>query len=268
MELHSDCFDLHQGSAPVLVSMPHVGIGIPDELINRLTPKALELTDTDWHVDSLYVRARELGCSMLKARWSRYVIDLNRAPEDTPMYAGKPNTGLLPTLTFDGEPLYLDGEAPESAESTYRLERYWRPYHEALQQELERIRRRHGYAILWDGHSIRSQVPRLFDGRLPDLNLGTNDGASCAPTLSAALVATAGKSSDYSHVLNGRFKGGYTTRHYGQPARNIHAVQLEVTQISYLDTEHPPFAVSTTAGPRFARTVGSLVETAVHWKAA
>lgn len=266
MDSHDEAFDLHRGSAPLLVAMPHVGIGIPDELINRLTPRALELVDTDWHVDTLYAHAAALGCSILKARYSRYVIDLNRAPEDTPMYAGKPNTGLLPTLTFDGEPLYVDGREPAGDEAAFRLGRYWRPYHEALEQELERIHQQYGYALLWDGHSIRSRVPRLFDGELPDLNLGTNDGASCAPSLGAALAAQAADSGDYTYVLNGRFKGGYTTRHYGRPERGIHAVQLEVTQRCYLRKERAPFEVSPMKGPRFADVVGKLVETAVNWK--
>jgi N-formylglutamate amidohydrolase len=262
----NEIFDLHTGNAPVLIAMPHVGIGLPEELLHRLTPEAQLLRDTDWHVDALYGAARELGCSILRARYSRYVVDLNRAPDDSPMYAGRPNTGLVPTLSFDGEPLYLEGRQPDTAEHRTRLELYWRPYHEALSEELARIRAEHGRAVLWDAHSIRSRVPRLFDGVLPDLNFGTNDGASCAPTLSEAIVKAAQSIQTYSVVLNGRFKGGYTTRHYGRPAAQIHAIQLELTQKLYLKKEESPFELSPAGTAKLGASIGGFLRIANNWR--
>jgi len=262
----SEIFELHPGTAPLLIAMPHVGTELPDDVRERLRPQALALPDTDWHVDVLYASARRLGCSVLRARLSRYVIDLNRAPDDTPMYAGKPNTGLLPTLSFDGARLYRPGKEPDNAENRSRMLRYWRPYHEALSRELTRIRREHGWAVLWDAHSIRSRVPRLFEGRLPDLNFGTNDGASCDESLSAVLVGAAKRREGYSVVLNGRFKGGYTTRHYGSPTDSIHAVQLEISQRRYLRSEKPPFAVSRIKAPRLERRIAELLKIARDWR--
>ena len=227
-------FTLHRGSAPLLVSLPHVGTALADDIVPRLVPRALGLEDTDWHLAEIYAFARELGASMIVPRHSRYVIDLNRPPENTPMYAGANNTELVPTRFFTGEPLYRDGQAPDDADIDRRRERYWRPYHDALGAELARLRAAHGHAVLWDGHSIQAELPWLFDGRLPDLNLGTADGTSCAPSLRAALMAVLASQTSFSHVTDGRFKGGYITRHYGRPRDGVHAVQLEKCWSCYM----------------------------------
>lgn len=235
-------FMFHQGTAPLLISMPHVGTYLPPPIAARLTPKARQLPDTDWHLQRLYEFARGLGASILVATHSRYVVDLNRPPDGASLYPGQSVTGLCPVDDFDGEPLYAGPDAgPSDIEVTLRRGAYWAPYHAQLRVELERLRAEHGVAVLWDAHSIRSVLPRFFTGRLPDLNLGTADGNSCAPALAQALWDEAQAAAGYTAVLNGRFKGGHITRHYGAPECNIHAVQLELTQCSYMQ-EAPPFA--------------------------
>lgn len=232
-----DICTLHRGSAPLLVSLPHDGSAIPEAIAARLVPAARRAPDTDWFVSRLYDFARELGASILVPRWSRYVIDLNRPPEDVSLYPGQNTTGLCPIVMFDGSPLYLPGQEPDAAEIEARLDTYWRPYHLALQDELARLQAVHGHAVLWEGHSIRGRMPFLFEGRLPDLNLGTADGNSCSPALQASLQAIIAAQPDYSWVVNGRFKGGYITRHYGQPAQGIDAIQLELVQSTYMDED-------------------------------
>ena len=232
-----DICSLHRGTAPLLISLPHDGEELPSEVLARLTPVARRLPDTDWHVGRLYDFARELGASILRPRCSRYLIDLNRPPDDLSLYPGQNTTGLCPTIQFDGQPLYLDGQAPTAAEVALRVERYWRPYHDALRGELARLREQHGRAVLWDGHSIRSEVPYLFEGRLPDFNLGTAAGSSCSPALQQKLEAVLAGQRDYSWIANGRFKGGHITRHYGRPRDGIEAVQLELAQCNYMDED-------------------------------
>jgi len=230
----SDVFGFHAGDAPLLISVPHDGREIPSAQRSVMTAAALELPDTDWHVAQLYDFARELGASMLVARYSRYVVDLNRPPDDSALYAGQAATGLCPQKTFAGEPLYMRDAPVPAAERAYRVQTCWQPYHDKLAETLAALRERHGYALLWDAHSIPSRVPRLFDGVLPVLNLGTFDDRSCDARVSAELQAIAARS-PYSAVLNGRFKGGYITRHYGDPQRNVQAVQLELAQRAYMD---------------------------------
>lgn len=234
-------YTLHPGSRPLLLSLPHVGTVLPDTLRPRLVPRALAVEDTDWHLERLYGFARALGVSMLVPRHSRYLVDLNRPPENAPMYPGVNNTGLCPATFFTGEPLYQPGQAPDDAEVAQRVATYWRPYHDALAVELARLRAAHGQVVLFDGHSIRSELPWLFDGRLPDLNLGTASGSSCAPALRTALSGVLAAQADYSVAVDGRFKGGHITRFYGRPADGVHAVQLEMTWRCYMD-EVPPFA--------------------------
>lgn len=228
-----DVFSFHEGSSPLLISVPHDGIHLPGDIRARMTPAAAALPDTDWHVAELYSFARELGASMLVANYSRYVVDLNRPATDEALYDGQVATGLCPLQTFSGEAIYASGQV-EPDEVAARVEEYWRPYHAKLSSALARIRERHGRALLWDAHSIASVVPRLFDGELPELNLGTNGGHSCAPGIAERVTAVAA-ASDYSHVVNGRFQGGYITRHYGNPADNVHAMQLELAQRVYLN---------------------------------
>src|SRR5690606_19223258 len=230
-----DIFHLHQGHAPLLISLPHDGTRVPDDIAARLTGSARRVPDTDWHVARLYGFARELGASLLVPTHSRYVIDLNRSPDDTSLYPGQNTTGLCPVRQFDGSPVYLDGQEPGEDELRERVATYWRPYHEALAGELERLRALHGRAVLWEGHSIRGELPWLFPGRLPDLNLGTASGASCSPELAERLGRVLTAQDGYDWVANGRFKGGYITRHYGRPELGVEAVQMETSQRCYMD---------------------------------
>jgi N-formylglutamate deformylase len=230
-----DVFTLEPGHAPLLVSLPHDGSHIPDALASRMVPGARRAPDTDWHVARLYAVARSLGASILRPHHSRYVVDLNRPPDDVSLYPGQNTTGLCPVVQFSGEPVYLEGQAPSADEVSARVERYWRPYHEALQGELARLHAAHGRVLLWEGHSIRGECPFLFEGRLPDLNLGTAGGASCSPAVQQRIEAALAAQQAYDWVSNGRFKGGYITRHYGDPARGIDAVQLETSQRTYMD---------------------------------
>ncbi|MBW8849365.1 MAG: N-formylglutamate deformylase [Xanthomonadales bacterium] len=230
-------FTLHRGTAPLLISLPHDGSDIPDALAPRMTPEARRAPDTDWHVSRLYAFARDLGASLLAPRHSRYVVDLNRPPDDVSLYPGQNTTGLCPVVRFSGDPVYLPGQAPSEDEVGQRVETFWRPYHDALREELDRLRAVHGRVLLWEGHSIRGECPFLFDGRLPDLNLGTAAGASCAPATQARLEAVLAAQTDFDWVANGRFKGGYITRHYGDPAHGVDAVQLEISQRIYMDED-------------------------------
>ena len=229
----------HQGTAPVLISIPHCGVYLPPSLAERFGPEAREMPDTDWHLERLYAFAKDMGASILAATHSRYVIDLNRPPDGASLYPGQNVTGLCPVDSFDEIPLYPRGDIPDVNEIAERREALWAPYHAQLRAELDRIRETHGVAVLWDAHSIRSVLPRFFEGKLPDFNLGTADGASCAPELAEELLRIATASPRYTAVLNGRFKGGHITRHYGEPERNIHAVQLEMTQCSYMQEALP-----------------------------
>ncbi len=234
----SDVFRLHRGSLPLLVSLPHDGSAIPPELAARMAPEARRAPDTDWHVARLYGFARGLGASVLVPHFSRYVIDLNRGEDDVSLYPGQNTTGLCPLVRFTGDAVYLPGQAPDEADVRSRLDRYWRPYHLALRGEIARLHALHGRALLWEGHSIRgSGLAYLFDGRLPDLNLGTAGGASCHPATQARLEAVLAAQGDYDWVANGRFKGGHITRHYADPQRGIEAVQLEISQRTYMDED-------------------------------
>ena len=231
---------IERGDAPLVIDVPHAGTYVPAPIAARLTPAARALPDTDWHVEKLFAFAREAGATLLSATHSRYVVDLNRDPGGAALYPGADNTELCPTRTFADEPIYASGCGPDADEVAARRSEYFAPYHKLLAAEIERVRLRHGYAILLDGHSIRSRVPRFFAGRLPDLNLGTADGASCAPAVQAAADGVLAGAGTFTSVVNGRFKGGYVTRHYGAPARGVHALQLETAQACYMD-EAPPY---------------------------
>jgi N-formylglutamate amidohydrolase len=226
-------FSAHEGSSPLLISVPHDGCHIPPDLMHRMTPAGAAVPDTDWHVAELYSFARDLGAHLLVANYSRYVVDLNRSSADGSLYPGQVATGLCPTQTFAGENIYTKGGVSDT-EKAARIEDYWRPYHDQLAAMLTAIRDQFGYALLWDAHSIPSRVPRLFAGALPELNIGTNAGDSCAAGIETAVVAVA-EASEFSSVLNERFKGGYITRHYGRPADGVQALQLEIAQRAYMD---------------------------------
>ena len=259
-------FLFHAGTMPLLVSMPHAGTYVPPALAARFTPEARDVPDTDWHMERLYDFAKAMGASILVATHSRYVVDLNRPPDGASLYPGQSVTGLCPVDTFDDTPIYAAGDVPEDAEVAARRDAVWAPYHAQLRAELERIRTAHGVAVLWDAHSIRSVLPRFFEGKLPDLNLGTGDGISCDPALAQQLLAVARDAEGYTAVLNGRFKGGHITRHYGEPARNIHAVQLEMTQCSYMQ-EALPFAYLPERAERIQPHLRRMLETALAFAA-
>jgi len=231
-------FDFARGTAPLLVSMPHVGTQLPPCMKGRLSAACEPLGDTDWHLPRLYDFVASLGASTLVARFTRFCVDLNRPPDDAPLYATA-TTGLHPDILFDGTPAFLEGRGLTRDERGAFLAEAWIPYHAKLGAELERIRGEHGYALLFDAHSIASVIPRLFDGRLPDFNIGTADGHSAGPALTEALADVVRSASRYSLAVNGRFKGGYITRHYGNPERGIHAVQLELAQRTYMRESAP-----------------------------
>lgn len=227
-----------EGESPLVVSVPHAGTVLPPEIKARMRPESLFLPDTDWYVDKLYGWAPAEGASMIASQWSRYVIDLNRSPDNTPLYEDSFGTSLVPEETFTGVRIYQEGQAPDRDEIQQRLETYWRPYHEHLQELIETTRKRHGFALLLDGHSIRSELPNLFRGVLTPLNLGSVNGSSASTSLVRNVLALLG-SSDFSAVCDKHFKGGYITRHYGRPQENIHAIQLEIAQRIYMQ-EFPP----------------------------
>jgi N-formylglutamate amidohydrolase len=227
----SDVYTFHPGTTPLLVSVPHDGWRIPNGIVQEMTDVARGIPDTDWHVAQLYGFASNLGASMLVANFSRYVIDLNRPADDTALYADRPATGLVPLRTFSGAAIYAGGR---DIDVRARIERYWQPYHERLAAALDSLRKRHGYALLWDAHSIPGRVPALFDGELPVLNLGTFEGRSCGADI-AAEVERVAAASPYDAVSNARFKGGYITRHYGRPDDDVHAIQLELAQHAYMN---------------------------------
>lgn len=236
-------FSYQRAEQPILVSIPHAGLRLDDGMAGRFTAEAADLPDTDWHVDRLYDFLHDTSVGVLRADYSRYVVDLNRSPENAPLYRGQLNSGICPTHTFAGAEIYKNGRDPTAAEIEDRIQRFWLPYHACLSDELERLRQTFGFAILWDAHSIRSRMPRLFDGELPHLNIGTNNGCSCKLQL-AEDISSALRSADYSLVINGRFIGGYITRHYGDPARQLHAIQLEISQRAYMDETDAKYSTS------------------------
>jgi N-formylglutamate deformylase len=233
-EAASPGFVRQVGTTALIVSMPHVGTDLPQDIASQLTPAGLAVPDTDWHVERLFAFARAVGASWLQARYSRYVIDLNRPPDDQSLYPGQTTTPLCPAESFAGERLY-HGATPSAGEIARRRSLYWLPYHAALRELIDTTHDRFGHAVLLEGHSIRSELPRLFSGRLPDVNVGTNDGRSCAVSLSARVVAVLAQQRRFLHVVNGRFKGGYITRAYGDPHAGTHALQLEIAQSAYMD---------------------------------
>lgn len=265
--LEPTVFTLRQGSIPLLVSMPHIGTQIPTHLQAGYSARALQVEDTDWHLAQLYDFLPAMGASVLQPRLSRYVIDLNRPPDDAPMYPGASNTELCPTRFFTGDALYLPGCAPDAGARAQRRSDYWQPYHDALAAELQRLVQVHGYALLWDAHSIRSAIPWLFEGTLPALNIGTANGQSADGAIAHAVMDVCSKAGRFSHVLNGRFKGGYITRHYGRPDQHVHAVQLEMCQNLYMQ-ETPPFAYDAALAAQVQPTLRAMLQAALDAAAA
>jgi N-formylglutamate deformylase len=260
----AEIFTLTRGAAPLVISAPHVGTYVPAPILARLTPDAALLADTDWHIERLYDFARDLGATVIAATHSRLVIDLNRDPSGRPLYPGASNTELCPLGTFADGPVYRDGAAPDAAEIAERRMAYWQPYHDALAAELARLRAVHGDVVLWDAHSIVSRAPRFFAGTLPDFNFGTADGASCAPALGARVDAILKAAPGFTAVRDGRFKGGFITRHYGQPGAGVHALQLEMAQSAYM-VEGPPFAWDHARATRVRPVLRACLTACLDW---
>jgi formiminoglutamase len=234
--------EVTQGDGPVVLGVPHTGTWLPADVAARLNATGLALADTDWHVHTLHAGLLP-SATMVRATFHRYLIDANRAPDDTSLYPDRNTTGLCPLTDFDGQPIWREGAAPDAAEIAARLAAFHAPYHAALAAEIARAKARHGVAILYDCHSIRSEIPFLFEGRLPDFNIGTNDGTSCAPVVEASVLHQCRAAPwGYTYVVNGRFKGGWTTRHYGRPTEGVHAVQMEIAQSTYME-ERPPWTL-------------------------
>ena len=260
-------YTLQRGTTPLLLSMPHAGTRIPPDIAAALLPRALQTEDTDWFLDRLYAFAADLGASVIVPYFSRYVVDLNRPSDNQPMYAGANNTELCPTRFFSGEPLYREGRVPTDAQVQQRVATYWQPYHDALRDELARLHRGHGHAVLFDAHSICSVLPWLFEGKLPDLNLGTASGAACAPTLRAALAGALRAQGRFTVAIDGRFKGGHITRHFGRPGAGVHAVQLEKCWSTYM-RETPPFEWDAGRAAGLQPLLQQLVRTMIAWRPA
>ena len=237
------------GRKALLINVPHAGTFVPGDISQTLTAAGKALPDTDWYVDRLYTAALQLGCAMLSATHSRYVVDLNRDPSGTVLYPGASNTELCPLTTFADAAIYAQGKQPDSFEIERRLRDYWQPYHHKLATEIEAIKAKHGFCIVLDAHSIRSRVPRFFEGVLADLNLGTADGTSCDSTLAEKVFAVLDGSPGFTAANNGRFEGGYITRHYGQPAQQVHALQLEIGQSCYMDENSPTLYDAAASAP-------------------
>lgn len=251
--------EVQSGDSPVVLAMPHTGTHVPDEIFERLTPRGQSLGDTDWHIDRLYEGLLP-DATVVRANFHRYVVDANRNPSGESLYPGQNTTGLVPLTDFDGEPLWcLDPDAPDIEA---RRIAWHQPYHEALGGELERVRGIHGKAVLYDCHSIRSNIPFLFEGTLPDFNIGTNEGVTCAPTLQEAVASICKTASGYTCVENGRFKGGWTTRHYGRPGEGFHAIQMELAQSTYLESEQVPWTYDEARAEKLREHLKKILEAA------
>jgi N-formylglutamate deformylase len=246
------------GTSPLVLGQPHVGTMIPPEVSVALNDLGRAVPDTDWWIDRLYADiAERYSATIVRQAVSRYVIDVNRDPGGVSLYPGQATTELCPTTNFDGEAIYRPGCAPDAAEIKRRREAFYLPFHCAMSAAIEAARLTHGYAVLIDCHSIRSHVPRLFDGVLPVFNLGTNSGTSCAPEIRAQADAAA-RATGRTSVLDGRFKGGAITRRFGEPARNVHAVQIELAQSAYMD-EAPPWTYRPELAAETARDLDHIV---------
>jgi formiminoglutamase len=256
--------EIKRGDGPLVLGLPHTGTDMPDECLSRLNGTGRALADTDWHVDRLYA-GLIADVTTVRTPVHRYVIDVNRDPSGASLYPGQNTTGLCPLTDFDGRPIYRTGQEPDADEIARRRKAYHAPYHAALATELDRVKARYGVAILYDCHSIRSRIPYLFDGTLPDFNIGTNSGTTCAPEIEAAVLRICEAAPGYTTVLNGRFKGGWTTRHYGQPNEGVHALQMELAQSAYM-TEAPPWGYDPARADRLRAHLAAILETLSDWR--
>ena len=254
-----------RGSSPLILSMPHPGTSVPSEVAAQLNERGRLVEDTDWHMRQLYGCAERFQPTIVEAQLSRFVIDLNRDPAGVSLYPGQATTELVPTTTFDGAPIWQT--APGAYEIERRKAAYFQPYHAALSAEIERVKAEHGYCVLWDCHSIKSVIPRLFEGTLPTLNLGTNSGESCAGGVEAAAV-TAMARQPFTQIANGRFKGGWITRHYGRPSESVHALQMEIALSAYLADEAAPWAFDETKAASLQTALSATIEAALAAAAA
>lgn len=255
----SPVFETRQGTSPIILGFPHIGTDVPADIWERLNENGKTLTDTDWHIHHLYDGLLD-NVTMVRATFHRYVIDANRDPDGVSLYPGQNTTGLVPETDFDGRPIWKDGEEPTEADIAVRLRDFHTPYHAALAAEIERVKAIHGVAVLYDCHSIRSQIPFLFEGKLPDFNIGTDMGKTCDPAIERAAFEIAGSAAGYTGVLNGRFKGGWTTRRHGKPGTGVHAIQMELAQSTHLATETPPFAYDSAKAERLRAHLKSILE--------
>ena len=258
--MSADIVSVTRGSSPLVLSMPHPGIGLPAEVAAQLNARGKLVEDTDWHMRQLYGFAERFQPTIVEAGLSRFVIDLNRDPAGVSLYPGQATTELVPTTSFDGAPIWQ--AAPDEAEIARRREAYFQPYHDALAAEIAHAKAQHGFCLLWDCHSIKSVIPRLFPGTLPTLNLGTNSGASAAPSVEAAAAAAMAGGA-FTNVVNGRFKGGWITRHYGQPAEHVHALQMEIALSAYLEDEATPWAFAPGKAASLQATLSAMIEAAL-----
>lgn len=256
----SPSYTLIKGSVPLLISMPHNGEQIPQGIANNMTELAKTVPDTDWHKDKLYDFAKAMGAYIIMPKYSRYVIDLNRDPDGVDLYPGANSTELCPTTAFDLSPLYLEGMQPNTDEVTQRIKLYWQPYHEAVSTTINAIKDEFGKAVLLEAHSILSHVPRFFEGQLPDFNFGTANGTSCSEQLITEINEL--DFAPYNKITNGRFKGGFITRQYGSPKNNVHAVQLELSQHTYMNEPNPAYdeQLASQVKPKLKQLVQCLID--------
>ncbi|WP_294607368.1 N-formylglutamate deformylase [uncultured Roseovarius sp.] len=256
--------EITQGKGPLVLGLPHTGTEIPDDCLARLNDTGRAIADTDWHIHDLYA-GLVADVTTVRTPVHRYVIDVNRDPSGASLYPGQNTTGLCPLTDFDGLSIYREGQEPDATETERRRAAYHAPYHAALGAELERVKAIHGYAILYDCHSIRSLIPFLFDGTLPDFNIGTNSGVTCAAEIESAVLRICKRAEGYCTVLNGRFKGGWTTRHYGQPAQGVHAIQMELAQSTYM-AESPPWDFAEDRAARLRPHLTTILKTLSDWR--
>lgn len=249
-----------RGDGPIILGQPHGGTWLPEDIARRLNATGRALSDTDWHIGRLY-DGLVPGVTVVRAAFHRYAIDANRDPSGTSLYPGQNTTGLCPVTDFDGQPIWREGQEPSADETEARRVAFHAPYHAALAAEVERVRARHGVAIVYDCHSIRSRIPFLFAGVLPDLNIGTNGGETCAPAIEAAVARICAGAEGFTHVLNGRFRGGWTTRHYGRPETGVHAIQMEIAQSAYLTDETPPWRYDARKAERLRGPLKDILDT-------
>lgn len=256
----NDTVTVSRGASPLILSMPHPGTALPSEIAAALNERGRLVEDTDWHMRELYGFAERFRPTIVEAQLSRFVIDLNRDPSGVSLYPGQATTELVPTTTFAGDPIWQT--PPDETEIARRRERYFEPYHDALSAEITRVKAEHRFCLLWDCHSIKSVIPRLFPGTLPVLNLGTNAGTSCSPTVEAAAAAAMAKQ-PLTQVVNGRFKGGWITRRYGRPAEHVHAIQMEKALSAYLLAEDAPWTFDPAKAEALQRALDAIISAAL-----